>query len=297
MVPAMSTIDAGIYGGGPLYSGGSKVIDALRASGMTTIVAWSVHVEPNGDLIFNEKPIISDGKYIGEEGWPELMASLKQAPTSVTRLLFSVGAGGVDDFHHVKQLIQEHGTGPESILYRNFEALKSTIPAIDGIDFDDEDLMEAETTVTFARMLHELGLTVTFCPYYEPEYWAGCLKQLNGTTPGLVSGFNLQCYSGGGGNNPETWIEAIAEAMGPHFDAKGFVRPGLWSRHGEGQGCEEGECPDSVEETLRGWKPSGIQGGWIWLLDDVIKCEGSGSCSGQSMDVAAYAKAIVAGLE
>jgi hypothetical protein len=212
----------------------------------------------------------------------------------VTRLLFSVGGDGKQDFHHIRQLIKKHGTGPESVLHRNFAVLKSTIPTIDGIDFDDEDLGDAETTVAFARMLHQLNYTVTFCPFNNPGFWVGCLKKLNDPTPDLVTGFNLQCYSGGAGNTPSPWIEAIAEAMGPDFDAKGFVSPGFKCRRGAD--CSEGDCPDSIEETLRDWSSSGIQGGWIWRLDWVLKCQESGSCSGQPMDIAAYAKAITAAL-
>lgn len=289
----MMAVDAGIYGGGPLYSEGAPLIDDLRSSGMTTIVAWSVHVASgSGDLIFNDPVIVSNGSYVGEASWPEQLALLKQSPTSVQRLLFSVGAGGVDDFHHIQQLIQQQGVGPKSILYRNFAALKAAIPGIDGIDFDDEDLFDRDTTVAFASMLHQLGYEVTFCPYMMLDYWVECLKKLNTAAPGLVVGFNLQCYSGGEGNSPGPWIQAVAEAMGPDFDAAGFVRPGLWCANTPPD-CSQGQCPDSIESTLKGWQPSGIRGGWIWLLDDLLKCQDSGACTGGSMDIAAYANAIV----
>ncbi|HEX5525988.1 MAG TPA: hypothetical protein VFX44_02185 [Solirubrobacterales bacterium] len=292
----MGAVDTCIYGGDPLYSGGQEVIDGLRQSGMTTVVAGSLHVESSGDLVFNHRqPLVSAGKYVGEAAWPARMSSLKQAPTSVTRLLLSVGGDGKQDFHHIRQLIKEHGTGPDSILRRNFAVLKSTIPAIDGVDFDDEDLGETKTTVTFARLLHQLDYTVTFCPFNNCSFWVECLQELNGQTPGLVSGFNLQCYSGGAGNTPGPWIEAVAEAMGPDFDAKGFVRPGFKCRRGAD--CTEGDCPGSIEETLREWSSSGIQGGWVWRLDWVLRCERSGSCSGQPMGVAAYAQAIAHGVE
>lgn len=288
----MAQVDAGVYGGGPLYSD-AAVIDQLRASGMRTVVAWSVHINACGDLIFNDPTIVADGKYVGEPEWPARMSSLKQAPSGVQRLLFSVGAGGTCDFSHIQKLITEGGTGPESILYRNFSALREAIPEIDGIDFDDEELYDEDTTCEFAEMLHRIGYTVTFCPYTENEFWIDCLARLNIATPGLVSGFNLQCYAGGTGNEPGPWIEKVAKKMGPSFDAKTFVWPGLWARHG--QGCEEGECPEEIASTLTGWEPSGIDGAWIWLLDEVLQCESSGACSGP-MTVAAYADAIVKAL-
>jgi hypothetical protein len=289
----MSPVTAGIYGGGPLYDDG-PVIDELRASGMTMVVAWSVHVSETGDLIFNDPKIVSGGEYVGDPGWPDRMATLKEPPTSVTRLIFSVGAGGVDDFHHIQSLIQEQGTGPDSILHRNFAALRAAIPVIDAIDFDDEDLMDADTTVEFALMLGELGYEVTFCPYYRPDYWAGCLKRVDAAAPGLVTAFNLQCYAGGAYNDPKDWIDAVQKTMGPDFDAKGFVLPGLWCANGAG--CSEGHCPDSVKSRLADWRTAaGIQGGWIWLLDDVLKCQDSEACSG-SMGISAYAGAIESAL-
>ena len=290
----MSSIDAGIYGGGPLYSGGQPLMDQLRASGMTTIVAWSVHVGSDGDLVFNDPPIVQDGEYVGDADWPAQLASLKKAPTSVTRLLFSVGAGGVEDFTHIQELIQEHGTGPDSILHRNFAALKEAIPEIDGIDFDDEDLYDEDTTVAFAEMLNGIGYEVTFCPYSDMDFWTACLRRLNEGSPGLVTTFNLQCYSGGSGNAPGPWIDAIKAAMGEGFDAEGMVKPGLWCANGPD--CADGDCPDSIQQTLAGWQDTGIEGGWIWLLDDVLKCESSGSCSGGPMGVDAYAAAITGGL-
>ncbi len=107
-----------------------------------------------------------------------------------------------------------------------------------------------------------------------------------------MSGFNLQCYAGGAGNEPGPWIEKVAAKMGPSFDAKSFVRPGLWARHG--QGCEEGECPEAIHTTIAAWHQSGIVGAWVWQLDELLQCESSGACAGP-MTIAAYAEAILEG--
>lgn len=147
--------------------------------------------------------------------------------------------------------------------------------------------------MAFAGLLNRLRFTITFCPFDHNEYWLECLKRLNRNTPGLVSSFNLQCYAGGGENEPGDWIEDVQAAMGPGFDAKRFVRPGLWCRNGES--CEAGHCPKEIFETFRDWKGTGIDGGWIWMLDDVEHCRGSGACGGP-MDTSDYAKAIVNGL-
>jgi hypothetical protein len=289
----MATKDAGVYGSGVLYTD-PGVIDQLRSSGMTTVVAWAVHVNEAGDLIFNDQAIVRDGEYVGDPGWPVTMKKLKAQPSSVERLLFSIGGWETGDFNRIQKLIAAGGLEPEGILYRNFAALKKVMPWIDGIDFDDEELYDAETTTGLALMLHEVGFTVTFCPYSNEEFWIGCLAQLNEKHPGLVSGFNLQCYAGGGGNEPGPWIKAVEAKMGPAFDAKSFVRPGLWARHG--QDCDEGECPDAIRTNIGLWSgSSGITGAWIWQLDELLGCQSSGVCSGP-MTIAAYAEAILDGL-
>lgn len=290
------SITTAIYGGGPFYSGGQAVIDDLKSSGFTTVIAWSVHVNTSGDLIYNDPTIVSNGAYIGDPGWPALLADLKSGSTSVNRLLFSVGSGGTSDFTNIQTLIQQQGTGPSSILYQNFAALKSAIPTIDGIDFDDEDNYDQDTIVQFAQMLAGLGYQITFCPYTMMSFWAGCLSALNSPGPNPVTGYNLQCYSGGSGNVyaiPQ-WIASVQGAMGSGFDAAAFISPGLWCRNGSN--CMQGECPDQIESQFNTWKPDGIEGGFIWLYDDIEKCEQKNTCSGAPMTTAAYAGAIANGL-
>lgn len=289
----MSAITAGIYGGDPLYSGGDAVIDDLRASGFTTVVAFAIHVAENGDLVFNETAIVSAGEYVGDPAWPGQLSRLKQdQPTSVNRLLFCIGGWDTSDFSRVQAFIKEYGPTPDSPLGRSFQALKSAIPAIDGIDFDDESVYDPNTTVPFAQMLNGLGFEVTFCPYTNMDFWVGCLQKLNGSIPNLVTGFNLQCYAGGEGQTPGPWIDAIKKAMGPDFDAQGFVSPGLWCRNGA-PACDQGRCPSDVYAQINEWSPTGIQSGWIWEFDDLLACESSGTCSGDTMGTADYAQAIV----
>jgi hypothetical protein len=299
----MGAVTAGIYGGGPIYQGGTGSIDDLRASGFTTVVAWSVWVSAEGDLNLNmNQQLTEGGEYWAGPDFADLMARLKQSPTSVTRLLFSVGSSEAATWEAIQSLVKSQGTGPDSALYRSFAALKQAIPGIDGIDFDDESVYDPKTTVPFAQMLHGLGYEVTFCPFDylgELDFWTGCLAELNvQDAPPVVTAFNLQCYAGGAGNDPQEWIAAIEGIMPKGYDAAALVQPGLWCVHDDGSGgtCNEGDCPTAIESTFAAWKPTGIGGGWIWLLDDVRKCERSGACSGAAIGTAAYAKAIVQAL-
>src|SRR5689334_19797731 len=90
-VPDASARSA-VFGGGPFYSGGSTVMNNLRASGFTTVVLWTIHVRSNGDLWLNDQLVVSNGAYAGRSAWPGELATLKQAPTSVTRIEVAVGS-------------------------------------------------------------------------------------------------------------------------------------------------------------------------------------------------------------
>ena len=285
----------GVYGGGPFYPGpGSDAVVAdVRASGFTTVVSWSVHVEPDGDLHLNDTPVVTGGSYSGDAGWGPMLAALKEQPTSVDTVLLSVGSGPPpQDFTNIAALLATpEGT---ATLEASFRALRAALPAVDGVDLDDEDLVEPDVIVGFSRLVARCGFSrVTFCPYMESDLWVAALARLETTNPGLVTAFNLQCYAGGAWNDPWTWVDAIAAAVpdGPP------VYPGLWCRHGA-PACDQGDCPADVESTLAGWRTNGdrvLSGAWMWMYDDIQGCASSGCCGGPAGS-ADYAAAITRAL-
>lgn len=287
----MATSPISIYCSGALYTGGQGAIDDLKGSGFTTVVAWALHVTANGDLSFNDTPIVQGGQYTGDAAWPGLLDSLKQGATSVTSLGFSVGGWGVGDFNNIKALIAEHGTGSDSPLYQSFAALKQAIPAIDFIDLDDETTYDQASTVAFCQMLYNsFGLHVTFCPYCNTDYWTGCFQALNSSTPDLVLGLNLQCYAGGGGNDPQDWINALNQTMGSGFAGATIVWPGLWCIHGTE--CDQDNDPADMQTKFQAWHSrESIVGGFVWLYDDILHCQKSTADS-----TADYAQALLQGL-
>jgi hypothetical protein len=198
---------------------------------------------------------------VGQPAWPGQLATLKQAPTSVNRIEVAVGSWGVADFETIRDLIASQGTGPSSILYRNFQALKSATGA-DAVDFDDESLYSVGTTVQFGNMLAGLGYKVTLCPYTNASFWSSVRSQLGG----VVDRVYLQVYAGGAGNNPSSWNSSMGMT----------VDPGLWCRHGSG--CSQGDTPSSVQSRMTSWKGSaGITGGFMWLFDDMQRCSSQGT--------------------
>ncbi len=281
-------LTASIYGGGPFYPGDNSALPTIKASGFTTVVCWALHVRPNGDLAYNDTLIITDGQYVGDHSWGEQLEAVKEGG-SVNRILFSIGGWETNDFYHIMNLLNTQGAGPSSVLYRNFETLRHVIPAIDGIDYDDEGNYNINTITRFSRMLAAIGFEeITFCPYTNSPFWINCLKSLEATNPGLVTGFNLQCYAGGAyniGRVKKDWIDPLQLAMGKGFDAPGFVDPGLWCKNGDG--CTQGMDPKQIQSQFTKWKKDKITGGFIWLYDDIQKC---------GNDPEAYSNAVLSGL-
>ena len=160
-----------IYGGGPFYNDGQAVMDTLRSSGFTTVILWSIHVRDNGDLWYNDDLIVSNGSYVGDAGWPARLATLKQAPTSVDRIEISVGSAGPNDWGTIATLVNSGGTGPDSILYRNFSALKAATGA-DAIN--DESIRSAKPNGSCAKGAAPGRIWRSRCRCSWPITWASC---------------------------------------------------------------------------------------------------------------------------
>lgn len=244
----------GIFGGGPFYKNATNNITEIENSGFTEAIVWSVEVNATGDLNFNgEFPLTSGGVYIGNQTHPDFpgnMAQLKQG--TVKRVTFSVGSSNVGDWQDITALIQSQGTGPTSILYKDFQALKAAIPALDAIDFDDENSFNSPTTIQFGVMLGQLGYHVAPDAFDNSSYWTNVTAQINSQLPGTVDGVHLQAYAGGSGNNP---------CVGWNFGSVP-VWPGLWDKV---------DTPSQVYSTMSGWHSQcGINGGFMWLYDDFV---------------------------
>ncbi|HEY5912909.1 MAG TPA: lysyl endopeptidase [Verrucomicrobiae bacterium] len=256
-----------VFGGGPFYSGGASVMNALRSSGFTTVILWCIHVDAStGNLILNDQLVVANGAYVGNAAWPGQLATLRTAPTSVNRIEVSVGSWGVNDFQSIQTLMNSQGTNTTSILYRNFLALK-TVTGAAAVDFDDETLYDVTTTVKFGRMLSSIGYKLTLCPYTNPAFWQSVYSQLGNA---VVDAVYLQCYAGGAGNNPSSWNSYFGGMK---------VTPGLWCAHGTC--CAEGDTPASVSSKILAWKnAAAIPGGFMWLYDDMLSCSSRGTAAG-----------------
>ena len=243
---------AGVYGGGPIYKDRSVSISNLRESGFKWVCVWTIHIEQNGDLGYNgEFNLVQNGTYIGDQTYPNFpsdMELLKTAPTSIEWIEFGLSGAGSGTFNAVRDLVNSEGTGPGSTLYRNFSALRDAIPAIDAFSFNDENTYHEPSTTQFAIMLADLGFKVSICPYTRSSHWQNVVSNVNNSRPGTIEDVHLQCYAGGGGNNPCTWDG--------YFPSNINVMPGV----------EDGS---NIASRISGWNNQcGITGGWVWLYDD-----------------------------
>ena len=303
-------------------------VQQVTGSGFTTVILWTLHVRPNGDLVYNDPA--ADGKGIVNGGGfnpaytylVDLVRALKRPGSSVTRVVFGIGSGGKDvkDFTNIFNLIQQ---GRLDVLQRNFEVLAQAL-GIDGFDLDNEDqlpgfpkppdlprpdqLAVAERMATFTLMLHKIRPTVTYGVYTDLYFWLECLRRvyLGNTNRQAVGWMNLQCYAGGEYNDPAAWVDALRKSTTPLGipSPAAFVVPGYWVRNptdnvhcGPGR-ATNGDCPLAIRRILQLLKPRnpGMTGAFIWNSFDVFRCMQNGACLGGRMAMADYARAVIEGL-
>jgi hypothetical protein len=264
---------------------------AIQQSGFTTVILWTLHVDADGTLVYNNTVIVRDGEFSPTYLYlPDLINQLTSIG-SVTNVLFSIGSGGVNDFTNVNNLLQTQNG--RLTLIRNFSALSSALP-IQGYDFDDEDYFVAPTSsapgpvVELTRILAgNNDMIVTWCPYSNQQsFWNPALslvyqqdQQNNPVLPQSVRWWNLQCYSGGFSNDPGSWASLLPSDAGV-IDAAVFIVPGLDTSGGT----------EPVQTQFAAWSKtdSGVDGGFIWNSSGIFS---SGSTPN------AYAQAIVNGLQ
>ena len=254
---AAQTGYVGILGGGPVYKHIPINIRELKKSGFNELIVWSVEVNASGDLNLNgEFPLTSAGVYIGNQTWPDFPADLKKIKKgSVTRVTLSIGSSNVGDWQDIKALVDSQGTGPDSILYQDFAALKAALP-IDAIDFDDENSYDSASTTKFAVMLGNLGYKVTMNPYTNNTYWTSVVSAINTQLPGTVDGIHLQTFAGGDGNSPCSGWDFGSVPVYPGLSDQTSAPPYL--------------TPTAAEAALKNWHSQcGITGAWLWIFDQI----------------------------
>lgn len=332
---------------------GPKNIDAnlpaVRAEGFTTIIFGMFHIgnedekvnKPDmklGDIIFNgdEPVVVREGKhfpppYSEFSHWGGKIGLLKGNGSTVTKIYASFGGAGnvVRDFRTIKTIYEKNGRSFSGTqLERNLLAFKSIFPAVDGIDMDCEETYDVESFVAFCELLMTLNFEITFCPYQQPPqnltFWTDALlkiQKINGDPMKYrdsVKWWNLQCYEGGGDNDPQVWAQDIAKATNrPITDYDGYIMAGDGVRYwGEKPYFDEktkkwitvmdwlGNCPAAMTTKFREFsKHPCLGGGFIWDMDLIAitqsndrKTNGDPCPGDKTLDRKAYLDAMKKGL-
>ena len=239
----------GVYVGGHIRRERPGTIEKLRNSGFTYIILFNINVEPDGTLTTDGETVCKDGKYVFGNTQPNYVSDikkLKQAPTTISRIEICIGGWGNESFSRIKELINRHGVGSGTILYKNFKALKNAIPEIDAVNNDDEHCYDVATAVKFHQMMYELGYKTTIAPYTKRSFWENLVSQLGDRCDRVL----IQCYDGGAGNNPSDW----------HLGNRAV--------HAGRMNYQEGGV-DACVAQMESWKKNnGVSGGFIWLYND-----------------------------
>lgn len=257
---------ADIYANSAIYACGhirrerEKAIPALKNSGYTTAIIFNVTVESDGTLTTdydwgNKRPaeaggvICSDGKYVFADYQPFFVSDVKsllEAPTSISRLEFCIGGWGNGSYGNIKRLIDSQGTDENSVLYRNFKALKEAMPEVEAINDDQEQDYDVAAATAFHKMLSKIGFKTTIAPYTMRNFWQQLVANLNEDSQ-ICDLVYLQTYGGGAGNNPNDW-----KVFG---DIPMYV------------GFDNEESDDIAAMTTRftNWRDNaGAEGGFVW---------------------------------
>ena len=255
----------------------------LQHSGFNYVNLSYLHIDPNANLYYNSTPVVVDGIFANFNYLPELLANLKSRG-SVKQVFFTIGGAGSGDFASVEQLLAtEDG---KTKLIESLSALTSALP-VDGFDFDDELTYNAPSMAKFGQIISGPaafgGLAVTYCPYTNQPFWYDAVKQTfevdqQFNLPQSVQFWNLQCYSGGSGNDAVKWAKGLPPNIGIS-DPKGFVVPVV----SPGQ---QGD-PKSVRAYFSKLAGTGVDGGAIYNFENIPA----------GFTARDYADAIVQGLD
>jgi hypothetical protein len=238
---ATAASNRGVYCGNEFYAPTAQWQINAQQSDFTSLFLFTMHVNTNGDLQYNDTMVVQNGVYIGDSTWKAKLAACKG--NTCNRIEMCIGSYGSSAFANIKSLIASQGTGTGSILYKNFLALENAT-GVDGFQFDDENEYDATSMVAFAKMLTTMGSTVSLVPYTNQSFWVNVRSQLGSK----VSHIYLQCYDGGAGNDPAQWTSAFGGVK---------VEPGLWGNT---------DTTSSATTKFRNWQQQiGITGGFMWL--------------------------------
>lgn len=236
---------------------------ALKATSIDSVLIFNVEVHNNTDLVYPRRTpsgdvyttLVSNGTYAGGDELAEHVKNFKTG-SSIDRVEVTL-VSGYPTFENIRDFINKDGTGPETLLYRNFAALKSAWD-VDAINDDDEGVYDIPSTVAFAKMLGEIGYKFTGAPYTNIPFWKEVSQAINAATPGLFDRMYLQCYDGGAYNDPADWQNELGMKVIPLLWVTNSAKP------------DQGKTPAEAQAMFEGWeRDDQVAGGGYWNDFDI----------------------------
>jgi len=273
--PGKADTNLAIFGRG-LYPGDDATFDNLRASGFTTVILSSFYIHADGDVYSGDdgaNPIIHNGQYVGNKEWLKRVASLKQQPSSVTRIEILLEGRWYNQPPNTFDFIEDWsdsgkvvpaiitGTGINSTLYKIGKVIKEEI-GVDAICIDDESVYNSTSIVRLGTMINKLNMHMTLCPFAKHEYWKDIISRSQNS---LIDAVYVQCYDGGARNAPGQWKDSLAATI-PVYPI--FLCRGAFSTCSS---THNSKTPDEIRAEMIRFKKGypGLTGGAIWQMADV----------------------------
>lgn len=284
-------------------------LQATASSGFNTVLLWSLHVNTAnptkkvalGDFTWNDTLLVSS-----QSGNPvfdptgsftklaERLTTLLASGT-VQKVFFSIGSGGTADFATIQELYST--PQGQTTLQNNFAALLKSLSMVTGFDFDVEDCFDVPSTAWLTTMLAaKFQAVITYCPYFGLDsFWEPCLESVYQAAKNQpVAWFNLQCYSGGTGEDPTVWAASIKQDQQKNgvADPGTFIIPGYAANNQAGDG--PGICPNVFTSTLAPYKGK-VGGAFVWNSQHIF--DDPAPCNGKTPTIQDYANAISKALQ
>ncbi|KAI6083988.1 hypothetical protein F4821DRAFT_181309 [Hypoxylon rubiginosum] len=237
---------------------------SLTTSGFNSLIIFGVGILENGDIMYYSNTpgsvdtlLTSNGTYVGGTALSDKVRSFKTAAgTGINRVEISMNS------QHVRELLANPGPGPNTPLYRSFEALKEAW-TLDAVNNDDESIYDAASTVAFAQMLGKIGYKYTIAPYTNIRHWTTVKTQANSglQEPNLLlDRVYLQCYDGGAGNDPASWQSTLGLKVVPLIWVTNDSKP------------SQGTTATQAQSKFASWNSrSALAGGGYWNDYDIEK--------------------------
>ncbi|KAK1978715.1 coagulation factor 5/8 type domain-containing protein [Colletotrichum cereale] len=240
---------------------------ALKTSGFDSLVIFRIGVLDNGDLVYYstgdageavDAPVVTNGTYVGGTALADKIQSFKTGTTHIDRIEVSLVSHDTT-FQNIRDLFNADGPGPDTVLYRNFEILKTEWD-LDAFNNDDEGVYDVSSTVGFAQMLGAIGYRYSIAPYTNSPFWAAVKRGIDAVAPGLFDRVYLQVYDGGAGNDPGTWQTALGIKVIPLVWVINDAKP------------SQGVTAAQARQRFASWSSQyAVAGGGYWNDYDIEK--------------------------